>query len=207
MAAEGRDPSDVLVFGMMTVIVAESDEAALARLEEYKSYVSHEGALALMSGWTGIDFAGYKSDDVVRHIRNDAVHSAIDRFTIADPDRVWTVGEVADFIGIGGASPIIAGSPGRVADELEAWIRETGLDGFNLTYQVMPETFVDFVDLVVPELQRRGVYKREYTPGALREKLFGTGPRLRAPHPGARHRCNRGAVKLEAAPRPEMAAR
>jgi len=72
-------------------------------------------ALVLMSGWTGIDFSACRSEEVVRHMRNDAIHSAIDRFTIADPQKVWTVGEVADFIGIGGASPIIVGSPGRVA--------------------------------------------------------------------------------------------
>lgn len=192
VAAQGRDPANVLVFAMMTVIVGETDEAALRRLEDYKTYVSHEGALVLMSGWTGIDFSGCRSEEVVRHMRNDAVHSAIDRFTIADPQKIWTVGEVADFIGIGGASPIIVGSPGRVADELESWVRETNVDGFNLTYQVMPETFVDFVDLVVPELQRRGVFKRDYAPGTLREKLFGAGPRLRDPHPAARFRCRAG---------------
>jgi hypothetical protein len=55
-------------------------------------------------------------------------------------------------------------------------------DGFNLAYAVMPETFADFVDLVVPELQRRGRYKRDYAPGTLREKLFGQGRRrARAP--------------------------
>jgi FMN-dependent oxidoreductase (nitrilotriacetate monooxygenase family) len=206
VAAQGRDPADVLVFAMMTVIVGETDEAALRRLEDYKAYVSHEGALVLMSGWTGIDFSGCRSEEVVRHMRNDAIHSAIDRFTIADPQKVWTVGEVADFIGIGGASSIIVGSPGRVADELEAWVRETGVDGFNLTYQVMPETFVDFVDLVVPELQRRGAFKRDYAPGTLREKLFGAGPRLRDPHPAARFRRHAGLAAQASARQPAPAA-
>ena len=66
-------------------------------------------------------------------------------------------------------------------------MNETGIDGFNLTRQVMPETFVDFVELVVPELQRRGVYKRDYAPGTLREKLFGY-PRLNERHPAAAYR-------------------
>ena len=185
VAAEGRTRRDVLVFAMMTVIVAETDEAAQARLEDYQRHVSHEGALVLMSGWTGIDFSGLKSEDVVRHVRNDSGHSAIDRFTISDPGRSWTVGEVAEFIGLGGASPIIVGSPGRVADALQMWMTEADLDGFNLTYQVMPETFTDFINLVVPELQRRGLYKHAYAPGTYREKLFGAGPRLAAPHPAA----------------------
>ena len=67
--------------------------------------------------------------------------------------------------------------PNEVADELSDWVEETDVDGFNLAYAVTPETFADIVDLVVPELQRRGVYKHEYAPGTLREKLFGRGPR------------------------------
>jgi hypothetical protein len=53
---------------------------------------------------------------------------------------------------------------------------------------VTPESFEDFVELVVPELQRRGVYKRDYRRGSLREKLFGAGARLTPPHPAAKYR-------------------
>ena len=70
-------------------------------------------------------------------------------------------------------APVIVGSPSQVADELEEWVRDTGIDGFNLAYALTPESFSDFVEFVIPELQRRGVYKREYAPGTLREKLFG----------------------------------
>ena len=58
------------------------------------------------------------------------------------------------------------------------------MDGFNRAYAVAPETFADFIDLVTPELQRRGRYKRDYEPGTLREKLYGQGrARLGADHP------------------------
>ena len=68
-------------------------------------------------------------------------------------------------------------------------MEETGIDGFNLAYAVTPETFVDFVDLIVPELQARGVYKTTYAPGTLREKLYGAGrARLPASHPAAKVR-------------------
>jgi hypothetical protein len=68
-------------------------------------------------------------------------------------------------------------------------VEATDVDGFNLAYAVTPESFEDFVALVVPELQRRGVYKREYRPGTYREKLFGPGrTRLVPPHPAARFR-------------------
>ena len=64
---------------------------------------------------------------------------------------------------------------------------ETDGDGFNLAYVVMPETYQDIVGLLIPELQRRGVYKKEYRPGTLREKLFGQGPYLPEAHPGNSH--------------------
>jgi hypothetical protein len=59
------------------------------------------------------------------------------------------------------------GSPKEVADELIAWVEETDVDGFNLAYTATPETFPDFVDLVVPELQKRGRYKLDYAVGTL----------------------------------------
>jgi len=57
-----------------------------------------------------------------------------------------------------------------------------------IAYALTPETFEDAVNLLVPELQKRGVYKTEYRQGTLREKLFGKGPRLELPHPGASYR-------------------
>jgi hypothetical protein len=75
-----------------------------------------------------------------------------------------------------------------VADALQQWQTDTGLDGFNLASITHPGTFRDVVDLLVPELQRRGAYKTAYTEGTLREKLFGRGPKLPAYHHGASHR-------------------
>ena len=190
IAAQGREQSSILIFAGMTVIVGRDDKEAEERLNDYRKYIDRDGALALMSGWTGIDFSSYDKNDRVQHIRNDAIHSAIDRFTIADPDKVWTIGEVAEFVGIGGAGPLIVGSPRRVADELEKWMEDTGVDGFNLMYTVMPECMTDFVDLVVPELQQRGVYKADYAQGTLREKLLGAGARTSLPHPSAVFRAN-----------------
>lgn len=79
---------------------------------------------------------------------------------------------------------MVVGSPGTVADELQRWMDETDVDGFNLAYVVMPETYRDIIDLLIPELQRRGAYKKEYRPGTLREKLFRQGPYLPETHPG-----------------------
>lgn len=68
---------------------------------------------------------------------------------------------------------------------MQEWVEDTDVDGFNLAYALTHETFVDAVELLVPELQKRGVYKTEYAPGTLREKLFGAGPRLPEIHPGS----------------------
>jgi alkanesulfonate monooxygenase len=188
LAAEaGRDPRDILMFAMMTVVVAPTDAEAQAKLADYRRYADPEGALTLMSGWTGVDFSRLDPGQVVEHVESEAGRTALENITRADPDRRWTVREVAEHVSIGGIGPVVVGSPNTVADELESWIVETDLDGFNLTFVVRPETFVDVVDLVVPELQRRGRYKKGYVRGTLREKLFGNA-RLDDRHPAARHR-------------------
>jgi FMN-dependent oxidoreductase (nitrilotriacetate monooxygenase family) len=187
-AGFGRDPSNLIFFNLFTVIVAPTEREAQAKYDDYKQYVSYDGALALVSGWTGIDFGKYNPDDRVEYIENDAVQSATESLTTSDPDKIWTVREVANWVGIGGLGPVVVGSPSQVADALQGWAEETDVDGFNLAYAVTHETFRDFVDLVVPELQRRGVYKKEYRPGTLREKLFGQGARLSEEHPGAAYR-------------------
>ena len=140
-----------------------------------------------MSGWTGVDFSKFDPDQVVEHVESEAGRTALENITRADPDRRWTVREVAEHVSIGGIGPVIVGSPATVADQLEGWIDDTDLDGFNLAFVVRPETFVDVVDMLVPELQLRGRYKTAYRKGALREKLFGN-PRLDAEHPPASHR-------------------
>ena len=186
-AEAGRNPREILMFGMMTVILASTDAEAQAKLADYRRYADPEGALTLMSGWTGVDFSRLDPDQVVEHVESNAGRTALENITRADPNRRWTVREVAEHVAIGGIGPVVVGSPTTVADQLEAWIDETDLDGFNLAFVVRPETFVDVVDQVVPELQRRGRYKTAYAEGALREKLFGRA-RLDSTHPAARHR-------------------
>ena len=193
----GRDPAAVKTFGMMTAIVAPTDAEAQALLADYRRYADPVGALTLMSGWTGIDFSTLDPDATVQHVENDAGRTALENITRADPDRSWTVREVAEHVSIGGIGPVVIGSPSTVADQLEAWIDDTGLDGFNLTFAVRPETFVTIVDLLVPELQRRGRYKRRYAEGTLRDKLFGHA-RLDASHPATRYRWADPRVKAPA---------
>ncbi|MEC5318972.1 LLM class flavin-dependent oxidoreductase [Brenneria populi subsp. brevivirga] len=184
----GRDPYAIKIFNLQTAIVGETDNAAQSKWREYRSWVSYEGALALLSGWTGIDFGQYRPEQVLKHLHTNAIQSAVETFSSADPHRQWTVQGLAEWVGIGGFGPLLVGSAQTVADELQAWVEETDVDGFNLAYAVTHETFSDVVELLIPELQHRGVFKRDYAPGTLREKLFGEGPLLSAPHPGAAYR-------------------
>ncbi|MBS0529486.1 MAG: LLM class flavin-dependent oxidoreductase, partial [Proteobacteria bacterium] len=167
-AKYGRKPTDILMFSMMTVILGRTQQEADAKYAEYRRHVSHEGALTLMSGWTGVDFSNYDLDQKVEHVENEAGRSAMDNITRADPDRVWTVREVAEHVGIGGIGPVVVGTPQSVADAIETWVEQTDVDGLNLCYAVMPESFEDVADMLVPELIRRGLYKRGYEPGTLR---------------------------------------
>jgi alkanesulfonate monooxygenase SsuD/methylene tetrahydromethanopterin reductase-like flavin-dependent oxidoreductase (luciferase family) len=182
----------------MTIILGRTEAEAKAKYADYRRHISLEGALTLMSGWTGVDFSTYSLDQEVRHVQNDAGRSAMDNVTRADPDRVWTVREVAEHVGIGGAGPVVVGTPEKVADEIEAWLEATDVDGLNVPFAVSPGDFEDISDMLVPELTRRGRYKAAYNKGTLREKLFGPGrARLAAPHPAVQYRPGAAAKTAE----------
>ncbi|OQJ49622.1 5,10-methylene tetrahydromethanopterin reductase [Clavibacter sepedonicus] len=171
----GRPRDSVKILTLATVIVAQTDEEAQAQYDEYRGYVSLDGALALYGGWSGLDLSGYDPDAPLRYVDTDAARSALAIFTRYDPDRDWTPRDIADHVGIGGIGAVIVGSPTTVADELERWIEVAGIDGFNLAYVITPGTFEAVVDLLVPELQRRGRVWDEYPEGTLRGRLNGSG--------------------------------
>ena len=171
--AAGREPGSLLIYAQALVVTGASEEEAWAKHEEYRSHIDIEAALTLLSGWTGVDFSLYPLDATIDHIDSDAGRSALASFTQADPGRQWTVREAAEFIGLGGRGPVLVGDARQVADQLEGWQDDTGVDGFNLAFAVAHESMRDVVDYIVPELQRRGRYQREYAPGTLRQKLLG----------------------------------
>jgi FMN-dependent oxidoreductase (nitrilotriacetate monooxygenase family) len=188
-AHHGRDPGSVKIFPLLTVVTAPTDEEARAKYADYQRYASYDGALALYGGWSGLDLSGYDPDQPLKYIETEAVRSAVEAFTTADPHREWTPREVARWVGIGGMGPVVVGSPGTVADEMERWVDEADVDGFNLAYAITPGTFTDIVDHLVPELQERGRLRTSYTGTTLRESFYGEGQaRLRDDHPGARYR-------------------
>ena len=171
------------VFVGATVVVGRSDAEAADRLADYRSYASVEGALAQFSASTGMDFGKFDMDEPIASQSTQANQSNVEAITTKSAS-VWTKRKLIDSFVLGSRQPPIVGSPATVADALQAWVDEADVDGFNLSRTVMPECVDDFVELVVPELQRRGVYKTAYRPGTLREKLFGH-PLLPDAHRGA----------------------
>lgn len=185
MANFKRSPDDVLCFAYMKIITGGSEAEARAKYDEYLSQVSYEGAMALLCAWTGIDFSHYEPDQPIEYIDTNAVRTVLHSFTAGDSSRRWTLRDVARFVGIGGAGPVLVGAPEQIADTLEEWVAQ-GIDGFNLSYATLPRSYEDFIDAVVPVLQRRGRMQTEYQGGTLREKLFpGRAARIAAPHPAA----------------------
>ncbi|MBV8658524.1 MAG: LLM class flavin-dependent oxidoreductase, partial [Burkholderiales bacterium] len=182
--AAGRAPDALRIYAQALIITAPTSTAARAKYADYLSYIDTEAALTLLSGWTGIDFSRYHPDSVIEYLDNDAGRTALASFTTADPNRQWTVGEAARFIGLGGRGPVLVGDPQEVTDQLIAWQDETGIDGFNLAYAVAPGSFADVVELIVPELTRRGRYPDATPKTSLRNRLFGQGDRLPSTHIG-----------------------
>ena len=185
----GRDPYDARIYTLLTIITDATPEAARAKAAEYQRLASDEGSLVSMSGWMGIDLASYDLDEPIGNVASNAIQSAVAAFQQAsDTGEQWRVRDIAAWGGIGGMGPVLIGSGDEVASALLDWAAETDVDGFNLAYAVTPGTFSDVITHVVPALERRGAYEREYVPGTLRNKLFGRGDLLPENHRGASYR-------------------
>ncbi|HAV5933735.1 TPA: LLM class flavin-dependent oxidoreductase [Acinetobacter baumannii] len=188
LVQEGRDPYSVKIYALLSIVTDETDAKAQAKFKEYQSYGSYDGGLTLLSGWSGVDFSQYQPADKVEYIQTNAIQSLLDSYVNADPERVWTIEEIANWNSLGGNGPVLVGSAETVSDALQQWVEDTDIDGFNLAYILAHQTFADVVEFIVPELQKRGVYQTSYAQGTLREKLFGAGPYLPENHRGAKYR-------------------
>ncbi|RDW59207.1 DszA family xenobiotic compound monooxygenase-3 [Coleophoma crateriformis] len=195
-AEKGRDPRSMKFFAMFTPILGRTDEEAQAKFENLKLYASTIGGLVLFSSWTGIDLSTIPLDQEIKAADStvaNKVHGILDLFRPEGEDKDaprWTPRLVAERASIGGLGPISIGSPETVADEMERWVREADIDGFNICYITTPGTFEDVVDLLVPELRRRKIYPEvPDEPLTAREKIYGKGQKmLRDDHFGAKYK-------------------
>lgn len=175
--AAGRDPNHIRALQVARVVVAETDDEARAMREEWSHLFSVDGYLALYGGWTGIDLGGYPPNTPIDDIESDAIQTQIERWKLEDPDKAWTVGDVARQLEDTAGGFGFVGSAATVADQMEAFIDLTGVDGFNITTAPVPWGFEQVVDLLVPELQRRGRFRTSYDGTTFRESFFGPGQR------------------------------
>jgi long-chain alkane monooxygenase len=179
----GRHPEDIRFFQGLSPVVGGTETEAKAKEAAYLAQFSTEGALAHLSGSIGVDLGAIDLDCPLASFAFDSMRGAITDLIASAPDKTVTF---RDLVRSRLAGQFVTGTPEHIADTLQEWF-EAGVDGFNLVYSVTPGTFVDFIEGVVPVLQARGLVQRAYTPGPLRQKIFGQA-RLPARHPAAAYR-------------------
>ncbi|MCY1160793.1 Dimethyl-sulfide monooxygenase [compost metagenome] len=183
--AQGRNPEAIKIFVGITVVTAETDELAQQKLDEYIRYASPEAGLAHFSSSVGMDLSQFADDETIPYQKTNSIASVNNKFK----EQSISKNDLKAQHVLGGRYPLIVGSGATVAEKLIQLIDDTGIDGFNLTRTVAPESHHDFIQWVIPELQQRGRYKTEYENGSLRHKLFQQGDRLSASHPVQQFRC------------------
>ena len=179
----GRQPGDIRFFQGLSPVVGGTEAEAKAKAAEYLEQFSTEAALAHLSGSIGVDLGAIDLDRPLETFASQAMQGPVKGLIESAPDKSLTF---RDLLRSRLAGQFLTGAPEQIANALQAW-HEAGVDGFNLVYAVTPGSFVDFIDAVVPILQARGLVQREYTPGPLRQKIFGHA-RLPDRHPAAAYR-------------------
>ncbi|MFH5182629.1 LLM class flavin-dependent oxidoreductase [Paenibacillus sp. TAB 01] len=185
--AAGRNPEQILMFKGFSAITAPTAAEARDKFEEFKQYRNGEAALAQFCGSSGYDLSQLDPDQLFQYTATEGNQTRAAQYTQFTKPR--TVREVMESIGKLGGGWMKVGTPIEIADEIQRWVDETGIDGLNFAQVVTPGTVKDFIELVVPELQNRGLVKEQYEEGTYRQKLFGNdGPLLPETHPGAGYR-------------------
>lgn len=183
----------------MTPFIGRTIAEAQEKHAEAQKYASVLGGLVLFSSWTGIDVSNLPLDDEINpadHSDGDRISSTLDgMISTSDNMPKWTPRIIAKKAAFGGLGPCPVGTADVVADELQRWIDEGDLDGFNIAYVTTPGSFEDVVELLVPELRRRGVYPdasaADEEAVTARERVYGKGQKtLRDDHIGSRYRYN-----------------
>jgi FMN-dependent oxidoreductase (nitrilotriacetate monooxygenase family) len=176
VATLGREPEFVKVCPLVVAVTGETRAVAEAKLEEIDKLPKPVDALVLLSEVLNFDFASKPldepfSDDELANISGlQAIRDHVVRLsgkqnpTVRDFVTVSNRGNLREH-------PLFFGSPREVADGLEQWFAEGGCDGFVIAATHVPGAYEDLTRLLVPELQRRGLFRKEYTGATLREHL------------------------------------
>jgi len=189
----GRPEDSVKFIAGIFIVVDETDEKAQSKFQDLLQYADLEGTASLFGGWTGTDLSAFSDDEDFKFsTKAPAIKSMISSWTETVPgtkDLKWTKKLVLQHLAISGAHPRAIGSPETVANILQQWVDEAGVDGFNISYATTPTTFEDLVTYLWPELKKRGVLQEKYAGSSMRQNYLqdGGGPKVREWHPASQY--------------------
>jgi alkanesulfonate monooxygenase len=171
MEKMGRNPEHMKIMPGCFVVVGDTVEEAKAKRAKLDSLVHIESAIASLSITLGCDASKFDLDGPLPEIpESNATKSGRERAVMAAEKEGLTVRQLAQRLG-GYSGLAMVGTPVTIADEMEEWLYTRGTDGFTIMFPFLPEGLSDVVDKVVPELQRRGLFRTEYEGTTLRENL------------------------------------
>ncbi|MBI2803153.1 MAG: LLM class flavin-dependent oxidoreductase [Gammaproteobacteria bacterium] len=174
----GRDPAHLKILPGAFVVIGETVAAARAKQQHLDSLVHPDSGISSLSILLGHNVAGYDLDGPLPQIpETNASKSSREKIIERARQEHLTIRQLAQWIGGSFGTLEIVGTPQTIADEMEAWLLGDACDGFNIMFPFLPAGLDDFVNLVVPELQRRGIYRRRYEGATLRENLGLPRPR------------------------------
>ena len=167
----GRDRDHLKILPGAFVVVGDSIDEAKEKRALLDSMVHDDSAIASLSVILGVDASGFDPDGPLPPLpETNASKSGQQRIVDYAAATKSTVRQLAKRVGgYGGLS--FVGTPQSIADQMEQWLKQDGCDGFNIMFPFLPAGLDDFVDQVVPELQKRGIFRREYEGRTLRENL------------------------------------
>ena len=171
MQAIGRDPDHLKILPAAFVVVGESVAEAQAKRAHLDSLVHYDSGIRSLSIMLDFDVSGFDPDGPLPEIpESNASKSSRDRTVEYARAQGATIRQLAAKAG-SYAGLAFVGTAQTIADEMEAWLEERGSDGFNLMFPWLPGGLDAFTQEVVPELQRRGLFRTEYTGTMLRDHL------------------------------------
>jgi alkanesulfonate monooxygenase len=171
MEKVGRNPDHLKILPGALVVVGDSIEEAREKRARLDSLVHYANAIASLSIALGHDASGFDPDGPLPEVPDtNASKSGRERVIELAKRENLTVRQLAQRLGGYGGHAFV-GTPATIADQMEEWLVTRGSDGFNVMFPFLPAGLEDFVDRVVPELQRRGLFRREYEGKTLRENL------------------------------------
>jgi FMN-dependent oxidoreductase (nitrilotriacetate monooxygenase family) len=169
----GRNPDSVKLYYGAQVIIGDTQAQAQEKAAHLRSLLRSEASLAMLSGQLGVDFSEFDPSAPLKDIPVPGIQGVKDALVASGAGEDVTVAEAADTYAFRFSMPQVIGTPQSVADQLEVFLDDGGADGFMLLATYTPGCFEEFVDLVVPELQRRGRYRTRYPGKTLRENIVG----------------------------------